>query len=116
MYRGLQPHTFHAHAGRTQAVPECLLRGKVSGPLNRDVRREEKDYIMKLRITHIPPIRASLTIAGVCAVLILITTIVITIYATGLGNTSHSPAPPYSEILLVAGGVLPQIAMTPKER
>jgi|GEM_PF-1382165 hypothetical protein len=91
-------------------------RHKVSGPLNRDVRREEKDYIMKLRITHIPPIRASLTIAGVCAVLILITTIVITIYATGLGNTSHSPAPPYSEILLVAGGVLPQIAMTPKER
>ena len=59
---------------------------------------------MKLRITQIPPMRASLTIAGACAVLILITTIVFTIYSLVLGNTGHSPKPPYVDILLVAGG------------
>ena len=59
---------------------------------------------MKLRITNIPPIRASLIIAGIYAVLALITTIVFTIYAAVLGNTGNHPAPPYTEILLVAGG------------
>ena len=59
---------------------------------------------MKLRITRIPPIRASLTIAGVCGALLIITAIVFTIIAALTGNAGHSPKPPYADVLLVAGG------------
>ena len=61
---------------------------------------------MKLRITRIPPIRASLTIAGVCAVLLLFTVLIMSIY-TSLANMSSSfSAFPYLHILLMAGGYL----------
>ena len=59
---------------------------------------------MKLRIAKIPPVRASLTIAGVCAVLILIITTIITIYLVLLGNGTHSHRAQLAQLLLVAGG------------
>lgn len=64
---------------------------------------------MKLRITHIPPIRASLNIAGVCAVLFLTIDIVLTIYGVLRGNTSLSPMTLFTKILLVAGAYLAAI-------
>ena len=59
---------------------------------------------MKLRITRIPPVRASLTIAGVCAILILIATAIFTIQAEMLRISGNKPKPPYVDILLVAAG------------
>ena len=59
---------------------------------------------MKLRITRIPPVRASLTIAGICAILILIVTAIVTLHAGMLRNSGNTPKPPYIDILLVAAG------------